>query len=330
MSRQRWGAAAVLAVLLGLLALMLSGTVPVGAYQVVDRTKTGKKPQPAGKETPAARRAEEMELRKTGEAFSQAFNKGDLDALVGFWTEDAEFIRESGKTYHGREAIRSLLKASLAGNKGSKQSIKATSIRFIKPDVVSAEGVVTVTTPEGAVDTGRYAALWVKQGDKWLISSLRDLPEPADEDKPAAVTRLKQLAWLVGEWHDRDAKAQVTMSVRWGPHQTFLIQQFTIKQADGKEIQTSQRIGWDAQEEKIRSWLFDSSGGFAGGYWTRKGNSWEEQSEGVLPDGRVSTSVNTWKFVDDNTAEWTSKEREADEAPLQDLHVTFVRKDKGR
>jgi uncharacterized protein (TIGR02246 family) len=329
MSNRRWGAAALLAALLGLLALIQSGTDRVAAYQEVDRAKLRDKPRPGSKETPAERRADETALRKTGEAFSQAFNKGDLDALAAFWTEDAEFIRESGKTYHSRDAIRSLLKASLAENKGNKQTIKATSIHFIKPDVVSAEGSVTITTPEGEVDTGRFAAIWVKRDGKWLISSMRDLPDTTDEDRPEATTRLKQLAWMVGEWHDRDAKAQVTMSVRWGPNQTYLIQRFTIKQADGKEIQTTQRIGWDPREERIRSWLFDSSGGFSGAFWTRSGNSWEEQSEGVTAGGQVITSVNTWKYVNENTAEWTSREREADEAPLPDLRVTFVRTNKG-
>jgi uncharacterized protein (TIGR02246 family) len=326
MLNRRWGAAALVAVLLGLLTLMLSGTVRVGAYQEVDRSKLGEKPRPGSKVTPAARLAEEKELHKTGEAFSQAFNKGDLDALVSFWTEDAAFIRESGKTYKGREAIRSLLKASLAENKGHKQSIKATSLHFIRPDVVSAEGVVTLTSPDGETDTGRYAALWVKQGGKWLMSSLRDLPDTTDDDKPAAVTRLKQLAWLVGDWQDKDGKGLVTMSVRWGPNQTFLIQRFTVKMADGKEIQNTQRIGWDPHEEMLRTWLFDSSGGFGAGYVIRKGNTWEELFEGVLPEGQVVTSVNTWKFVDDNTAEWMSKDRQMDEAPLPDLRVTFVRK----
>jgi uncharacterized protein (TIGR02246 family) len=330
MSNRSWGTAALLAVLVGMLALMLSGTVRVGAVQEVDKTKADEKPQPAAKELPAARRAEAMELRKATDAFSRAYNKGDLDALVGYWTEDAEFIRESGKTYTGREAIRSLLKASLAANKGSKQSIKATSLRFVKPDVVSAEGLVTMTTADGETDTGRYAALWVKHGGKWLISSIRDLPETTDDDQPAALTHLKTLAWLVGEWEEKNPKAHVTMSVRWGPNQSFLIQRFTVKHADGKESQTTQRIGWDARDEKIRSWVFDSSGAFGAGFWTRKGNTWEEESEGVLPDGRATSSVNTWKFVNDNTAEWTSKEREADDAPLQDLHVTFVRKNQGR
>jgi uncharacterized protein (TIGR02246 family) len=325
MSNRRWGAAALLAAVLGVLALIQSGSDRVGAYQEVDRAK----PRPGSKEPPAARRADETALRKTGEAFAQAFNKGDLDALASFWTEDAEFIRESGKTYHGREAVRSLLKASLAENKGNKQSIKATSIRFIKPDVASAEGLVTITTPEGEVDTGRFASIWVKRDGKWLISSMRDLPDTTDEDRPEAVSRLKQLAWMVGEWQERDAKARVTMSVRWGPNQTFLIQRFTIKQADGKEMQTTQRIGWDAREERVRSWLFDSSGGFSGAYWTRSGNSWEELSEGVTAEGQVMAAVNTWKYVDDNTAEWTSKERQMDEAPLPDLRVTFIRKNKG-
>jgi uncharacterized protein (TIGR02246 family) len=326
MSNRRWSAAALLAVLLGLLTLMLSGTVRVGAGQVVDRNKSAEKPVPASKETSAARRADMVEVRKITDAFSQAYNKGDLDALLGFWTEDAEFIRESGKTYTGREAIRSLLKGSLADNKGSKQAIRVSSVRFIRPDVVSAAGVVTLTTPDGEVDTGRYTGIFVKQGGKWLISSIRDLPDTADDDKATATSRLKQLAWLVGEWQERGTKAHATMSVRWGPGQTFLIQRFTVKHADGKESQSTQRIGWDPHEERIRSWLFDSSGGFAGGYWTRTGNTWEEESSGVLADGQVSTSINTWKFVDNNTAEWTAKEREADEAPLQDLHVTFVRK----
>ncbi len=330
MTNRRWGAATLLAVLVGLLALMRSGPDRLGAYQEVDTAKLTQKPRPAGKEAPPARRAAETELRKAADAFSQAYNKGDLDTLAGFWTENAEFIRESGKIYKGREAIRSLLKGSLADNKGSKQTITASSLHFIRPDVVSAEGVVTLTTPDGEVDTGRYAAVWVKQGGKWLISSLRDLPDTFEEDKPAAVSRLKQLAWMVGDWQDRDAKARVTLSVRWGPNQTYLIQRFTVKEADGKETQTTQRIGWDPREESIRAWLFSSTGGFAGSYWTRKGNTWEEQSEGTLPDGRVSTAVNSWKFVDDNTVEWTSKDREADEVPLADLHVVFVRKDKAR
>jgi uncharacterized protein (TIGR02246 family) len=326
MSNRRWGAA----VLLGLFALMLSGTIWVAAYQKEDRTKSDDKPRPGGKETPAARKADEQELRKTGQAFAKAFNKGDLDALVGFWTEDAQFIRESGKTYNGRTTIRSLLKASLAENKRNKQSIKATSIRFIKPDVASVEGLVTVTTPEGEVDSGRYTSLWVKKGGKWLISSMRDLPDSMDEEKPIATTRLQQLAWLVGEWQEKAAKPQVTMSVRWGPNQTFLIQRFTIKQADGKVIQNTQRIGWDPREEKLRTWLFDSSGGFGSSYMTRRGNTWEELNEGVLPDGQVLTSVNTWKFVNDKTVEWSSTEREVDDGPLADLQVTFVRKGKGR
>src|SRR5262249_24464399 len=148
------------------IALIQSGTLSVGAYQEVDRAKLRDKPRPGGKETPAARRGGEKDLHKTGEAFSQALNNGDIDALAGCCTEDAEVSPESGKAYHGRDAIRSLLKASLAENKGSKQTIKATSIRFIKPDVVSAEGLVTITTPDGEVDTGRFASIWVKRDGK--------------------------------------------------------------------------------------------------------------------------------------------------------------------
>jgi hypothetical protein len=184
-----------------------------------------------------------------------------------------------------------------------------------------------MTSPEGAVEPGRYAAVWVKQGGKWLINCLRDLPE-AQGDEPAAAGKLKPLAWMVGEWEARDG--EVRMRCRWLPNQAFLMQEFTASRKDGEEFRATQIIGWDAYEEKLRSWLFDSSGGFGGGFWSRQGNTWEAQSEGVFPDGRIGSAVNRWKFIDENTVEWSSHDRQADETPLPDLKATFVRKAKAQ
>ena len=243
------------------------------------------------------------------------------------WSEDAEYTNEAGKTYRGRDAVRTLLKKSLADCKGSKQSIHVGRLRFIKPDVVSEEGTVTMTTPEGVVEPARYVALWVKQGNKWLLSSVRDLPAVEDGNVPAACAKLKPLAWMVGEWDDKEGKGEVHMSCKWGPNQTFLIQHFTVRHDNGKDLSATQWIGWDAHNSRVRSWVFDSSGGFGEGFWTRDGNTWEIQCEGVFPDGRVATSVNRWKFINDKMAEWSAKEREADGTPLPDLTVTFVRSD---
>ena len=53
-------------------------------------------------------------------------------------------------------------------------------------------------------------------------------------------------------------------------------------------------------------------------------------SEGVYPDGRLFNSTDTLKFVDDNHAVWTSKNREVDEHPLPDVEINLARKAKDR
>jgi hypothetical protein len=208
--------------------------------------------------------------------------------------------------------------------------MKVRDIRFIKPDVAQEEGTVFVTSPDGDIEPGRYSAVWVKKDGNWRLNSVRDLPDVVREEAPVAYNKLKPLAWMVGEWHEKSSKGDVSMTGRWAPGETFLVLDFTIKRPDGKQLSARERIGWDPHGQRLRSWLFDSSGGFGEGFWTRHGNSWRVESEGILPDGRVLTAVHTWKYVDDNTIEWSSINREADEVPLPDLNVTFVRATKGR
>jgi uncharacterized protein (TIGR02246 family) len=242
------------------------------------------------------------------------------------WTEDAEFASETGKVYRGKAQVRVLLKKSLAGNKGAKESIQTQSIRFIKPDVAIEEGVVTLTSADGAVDSGPYETVWVKLEGRWYISRVRDLPDKGEEGRPIAYQKLKPLAWMVGDWVDKDAKDDLAMTCRWGPGQTYLLQEYPIKQGDGKVGYVWLRIGWDAALGQVRSWVFDSSGGFGEGRWTREGNDWLVPSEGQLPDGRKATSDNRWKYVNDSTTIWTARNRQADGQPLPDMTITFVKK----
>jgi len=333
MNSRKQVAAALLVAALILGGLTLLGTYRAGAYpgEGPDDTKQagGNKPRPAGTLPSAGRREEEQRLRKTIQAYCDAFNKNDLDGLMACWTEDAEYTNEAGKAYRGREMLRTLLKRALSDHKGSKQTIEVRSVRFIRPEVAVEEGRVIMTSPEGTTAPGRYSAVWVKQNGKWLVSCVRDLPEPVDEEKPAAARKLEALAWMIGEWRNKAGKDDVRMTCKWAPNQSFLLQEFTGTRADGKEVAATQRIGWDPHNQRIRSWVFDSVGGFGEGAWARHGNTWVVDCEGVFPDGRIATSINRWKYIDENTMEWSSTEREASESPLPDLNVTFVRKAKG-
>ena len=53
----------------------------------------------------------------------------------------------------------------------------------------------------------------------------------------------------------------------------------------------NQRIGWDPLTKQIKSWVFDSEGGYGDALWTRKGNQWVIKSTGVLPDGRTASAT---------------------------------------
>jgi uncharacterized protein (TIGR02246 family) len=338
MTRRNWTAATALTAALAGLALL--GTFRAGAYpdEQQDNTKREIKktttkvenPQNTQEEAAFPRRAEEQALRKAVEDYCASFNKGDLDAVASSWTHDAEYVNEDGKSFRGRDAIRRLMKKAMEDHKGSKQSIKIRSIRFVKPDVAVEEGTVFMTAPEGNIEPGRYSAIWVKQQGKWRINSVHDLPAPAQDEGPAAFNKLKPLAWMVGEWQDKSGKGDVRLSCRWAPKQTFLLLDFTIKRSEGAQLAATERIGWDPHAETLLSWLFDSSGGFGEGDWSRQGNTWRIDSESVLADGRVLTATHAWKYVDDDTIEWSSTNRQADEAPLPDLNVTFVRLTKER
>ena len=55
----------------------------------------------------------------------------------------------------------------------------------------------------------------------------------------------------------------------------------------------SQRIGWDPLKKTIRSWVFDSEGGFADGLWSREGNKWTIKLTGVTRNGKSSSATHT-------------------------------------
>ena len=71
----------------------------------------------------------------------------------------------------------------------------------------------------------------------------------------------------------------------------------------------TQRIGWDPLTKQIKSWVFDSEGGYGDALWARNGNQWIIKSNGVLPDGRHCHGNQSPDATGPNAARWTSTER---------------------
>src|SRR5262245_17125091 len=269
---------------------------------------------------------DEQAIRKAATALLAAMNKGDLDALMALWTPDADYIDEDGNATRGKQALTALFKKGLADNKGSKITGKTNSIKFLRPEVAMEDGSLEFTAPDGSKESNRYAVVWVKSGDRWLISSARDLPAEVTEVPSLAYPQLKALEWLVGEWQDASDKIDVHVVCRWDLNKSFLLMQYEVKRTGEDATQVTQRIGWDGRNGMIRSWVFDSQGGFGEGYWQRQGNRWVVGASGVLPDGGIGGATNVYEFVDQNNIIWRALDREVDGQPLADAEIKFVRK----
>jgi uncharacterized protein (TIGR02246 family) len=262
-------------------------------------------------------------VRKVLDAFAAAFNRGDATALAATFTTDAEYVDEGGEITLGREAIQKEVAGLFAETPDLKLALGEASVRLIRPDVATARGTATLTVADGGSADGGFTAVFVRENDSWRISNLQEtLPPPG----PGNSEYLQELAWLVGEWVDQDEEATVRTVTAWARNRSFLTRSFSVE-IDGKvDLEGTQVIGWDPAAERIRSWVFDSDGGFSEEVWTRKGNRWIITSLGVLPDGGRASAVNILTRVDENRATWQSTERDSDGEMLPDVPpVTLIR-----
>jgi uncharacterized protein (TIGR02246 family) len=271
-------------------------------------------------QAPAAN--DEQAIRQAVAAYAAAFNKGDMAALAAVWAPDAEYVDEAGTITKGRDAIVKQFKQFFTDLKGSKMALKVTNIRILKGDVALQDGLSTLTGPDGSVTEGRFTAVWFKTDGKWQLRSARDLPGEAT-DTPGAAGALKALQWLIGDWEGE--KGGVTVSARWAMNQAFLQVEYKVKETNG-ELAVMQLIGFDPLTGQIKSWTFDSHGGYGEGLWERDGNSWVAETAGVLPNGQIGTAVNVIRYLDDKSIQFQTRDREVGGQPIPDGEVKLVRK----
>lgn len=266
---------------------------------------------------------DEVALQKAVAAYSVAFAKGDVAAVVSMWTPDAEFIDDDGKTYRGRDTLTKIFTKSLPSFKGYKITSKLTSVRFVKPDVALVDGEQTFTPPRGEPDVSRFTSVWTKTDGQWRIRSARDLTAELPGENVAG-RQLRELDWMLGEWVSGSDDAKVHLKVSWTLNKSYMIWEYEVKRKDASS-KVVQWLGWDPLREQIKTWVFDDQGGFGDAYWVRNGNTWTSDAVGVLPDGATGSSVNVLRYQDDNTFLWQSVRREFDEQPLPDVEAKFTR-----
>jgi uncharacterized protein (TIGR02246 family) len=319
-------AVGVIAVLAALGLLATSGLTQPQAAPSRDTHRRQKESSKARHSAPHSHSQDEQAIRKAFADYVDAMNKGDSDAILSHWADEGDYTSEAGEVTHGREAIGAICKPAMPHLKGHKASGRVQSVKFIRPDVALMEGELDFTAPDGNREATRLSSAWVKSGDRWLIANAREESSESSTAESPAYQHLKQLEWLVGEWQGEGAKAEVRSTCEWAPEKSFLLIHYIVERSASEPKLVTLRIGWDPANETIRSWVFDSLGGFGEGTWRRDGNRWIVESTGVLPDGSTGGSTDVWEFVDENTYGWRSTDREIGEQPMPDAEVKFVRK----
>jgi uncharacterized protein (TIGR02246 family) len=265
---------------------------------------------------PKGNAAAEAGIQKQAEAFVDAFHKGDAKAVAACWVADGDFFDQTGRHVKGREAIEKAFAELFAENKGLKLLIEGTSLRFVTPDVAIEDGTTEVFPADGGAPTrGRYTNVHVKKDGQWLLSAVRMAPFTP----PSNYQHLRGLGWTVGNWVGESDEGSVDrLSAAWSDNQNFITATFSSTVKDVPVGSATQRIGWDPEGKKIRSWIFDAAGGFGEGSWTQDGKKWVVKTTSVLPDGKKTAATYVLTPVDADTITVQAKDRKEDGKPIPD------------
>jgi uncharacterized protein (TIGR02246 family) len=250
---------------------------------------------------------DEASIRATGEAYVKAFNKHDTKALASYWSPEAVYLnRVTGDQVVGREAIQQQFETLFKPQRELQLAVSVESIQFVSPNVAAEHGVATFLTPQADPEKVAYTAVYVRRDGKWLLDRVTDKATPAVQSN---YEQLKQLEWMIGSWVDADENASIVTECKWTKNKSFITRSFAVSVRDRIDISGMQIVGWDADSKQVRSWTFDSEGGFSEGRWTKKGDRWFIEKTGVMADGSRASAVNTITYVDDNAFKLQSTQR---------------------
>ncbi|HVA48066.1 MAG TPA: nuclear transport factor 2 family protein [Pirellulales bacterium] len=264
----------------------------------------------------------EAEIRRRAKEYLAAIERGNGEEIAAFWTTDGDYLDDAGQAVNGRQLAAQRRPGLQQQVESPRLTPTAESVRFVSPDVAIEDGTVRLATvPVGPSVVRRYTAIWVRRQGTWLLDGVRELAAPAEPRRD----RLRDLAWMIGEWSSDDGGKTIRLTCAWSDDKHFLLRDIDVHLSERGPLHVTQRIGWDAREKQIKSWAFDSEGGHGDGLWFRKGDDWIVETQSVFPDGSRSTGTHIYSFNDADTFTWQVTHAEIDGEPLPDHLVRMVR-----
>ncbi len=263
------------------------------------------------------------EVRASSDKLAAAFNAGKVDELTTMFLAKGEVIDESGVVYAGSQEIKEVFTALFTRFPATKLTRDIEAIRVAGPIAIE-EGTRVMKTNDDAASTSlRYVAVWSKTETGWRLASHRDF---ANDAPPTNNDRLQSIAWMEGDWINEGFDGVVMISFKWSEDKNYLLGEFNVGSKEGAARKSSQRIGWDPNAGKIRSWLFDADGGFSEATWNVLEESVIIKSNSVNPDGSTSSATITLTPTSENAFTFAGSQRIVADNLEPDSSITVVRR----
>lgn len=249
---------------------VLLGCLPVLVIALmVDRTGYGNEKEIAS-------------VRDRVESYVTAFNEHDADSLAAHWTEQAEYLHPvTEQRIKGRDAIGKAFAELFEKEPELRLRLSIGSVRLVDDRVAIEDGTAAVVSPDSTPEQAAYTAVHVKKDGQWYRASVREIGLPVSPDGSPA---LKDLAWMVGDWQAESDDSMLRIRCQWTGGGAFLSRSFADGQVGGRQV-----IGWDPKIAQIRSWTFDSEGGFSEGVWSWQTDRWVIKATAIMPDGGIGS-----------------------------------------
>lgn len=268
---------------------------------------------------------DEKAVRNSAAAFMKAYNEHDSKALAALFAPKAEVIDENEFLVKGRDAIEQAFADVFKEFPNSSMKVEIESLRILTPNLAIEEGTTLAKNlPEDLETANTYVAIHVKIDGKWLLACVRDWPSAPPELTPH--DHLLDLGFLVGEWVQESDDSIIHTNCHWSDNENFLLQDFKVQIAGRVAMSGTMRIGWDAVTSQFKSWVFDSHGGHAEGFWHQDGDAWIVKLQGATAKGETASSTNIYRWIDNDTVGWQSTHRVIQGERQDDINEIVIKR----
>lgn len=264
----------------------------------------------------------EDSMREAIKSFGSAFNNRDAAAFASHWSLKGESIAPDGSRLVGREQIEQEYATFFAANENVKIELIDSSVEFISPSIVKHTGLARITVGEQEPGETLFETIWIDTENGWKIDSLKEAavtaPPTSNYDKLAG------LEWMIGGWSHAGPSSEYVVNCRWTTNRNFIMRSYRVVSDGEPDLEGSEIIGWDPEKQVIRSWIFDSDGGFGAGVWSQQGNGWSVALRHVMPNGGRASSTNVYQLLSENEVEYSSIGRQVDDELLPSIGPIVV------